>query len=93
MPMNPDIIFILLYFQKKVYRQSETARLSPQKGKGGRFVCFEKMKRAADIPGPGQAKNKGKEKGTQKAEKAHADGFLRAGGKSTLPWASSKPKA
>ena len=25
MPVNPDIIFILLYFQKKVYRQSETA--------------------------------------------------------------------
>ena len=23
MPVNPDIIFILLYFQKKVYRQSE----------------------------------------------------------------------
>ena len=22
MPVNPDIIFILLYFQKKVYRQS-----------------------------------------------------------------------
>ena len=23
MPVNPDIIFILLYFQEKVYRQSE----------------------------------------------------------------------
>ena len=23
MPVNPDIIFILLYFKKKVYRQSE----------------------------------------------------------------------
>ena len=23
MPVNPDIIFILFYFQKKVYRQSE----------------------------------------------------------------------
>ena len=23
MPVNPDIIFILLYFQKKVYRQSD----------------------------------------------------------------------
>lgn len=26
MPVNPDIIFILLYFQKKVYRQSEARR-------------------------------------------------------------------
>ncbi len=25
MPVNPDIIFILLYFQKKVYRQSDRA--------------------------------------------------------------------
>ena len=26
MPVNPDIIFILLYFQKKVYRQSVDRR-------------------------------------------------------------------
>ena len=26
MPVNPDIIFILLYFQKKVYRQAETTQ-------------------------------------------------------------------
>ena len=35
MPVNPDIIFILLYFQKKVYRQSETSR-----GDHGWFSCF-----------------------------------------------------
>ena len=27
MPVNPDIIFILLYFQKKVYRQSECKQI------------------------------------------------------------------
>ena len=29
MPVNPDIIFILLYFQKKVYRQSAAGERSP----------------------------------------------------------------
>ena len=31
MPVNPDIIFILLYFQKKVYRQSDSR---PPGGRG-----------------------------------------------------------
>ena len=40
MPVNPDIIFILLYFQKKVYRQSE-----PVNQKIDRFfVCLEIIK-------------------------------------------------
>ncbi len=35
MPVNPDIIFILLYFQKKVYRQS-----APALPKGLAFFAF-----------------------------------------------------
>ena len=37
MPVNPDIIFILLYFQKKVYRQSGASR------KGCFFGCSAAM--------------------------------------------------
>ena len=33
MPVNPDIIFILRYFQKKVYRQFKIPLF--QKGKAG----------------------------------------------------------
>ena len=36
MPVNPDIIFILLYFQKKVYRQSE--QVQKYLLLGGKFI-------------------------------------------------------
>ena len=36
MPVNPDIIFILLYFKKKVYRQSVSRRFC-----GGSFFVLE----------------------------------------------------